>query len=129
MPTQLNSKVSTFCESLEHESQDRNKERSRRLRRVSQRFLNIYKNSEMSHIDRQVKKLSAMANMSEPDGEAANTLIEEDPVLYVDETSSSNHEVQTFPVDNHTSCSSSNVTGEIVHQLSTIKVRVAYHCI
>lgn len=133
MPTRLNSKVSTNCESLKHESQDRKKERSKRLRKVSQRFLNIYKNSEMSHIDRQVKKLSAMADKIEPDSETADVLKEEeDPVLCLDDSSSSSlGDVQTFPVGCHTtSCSSGNVTGESVHQTSSIpEVRRAFHSI
>lgn len=124
MPSQLNSRVSVCCRALDHKSKDGSKDRSRRLRKVSQRFLNIYKNSEMSHIDRQVKKLSAMADKNEPKPEAAHALVEEDPVVHSDKGSaSSDDDVRAFPLDTHaTSCMPGSVIGEFVHQTSNLKV-------
>lgn len=119
--TQLNTKVSARCGTLEHELRDSTKDRSRRLRKVSQRFLNIYKNSEMSHIDRQVKKLSTMADKYEPKAE------EMDPQVHLNRSSTSSDDVLVFPVDTcTTSYAFGSATGTIVHQASSPKVNAYY---
>lgn len=107
---------------LEHELRDGTKDRSRRLRKVSQRFLNIYKNSEMSHIDRQVKKLSTMADKHEPKAE------EMDPHAHLTRSSSSSDDVLVFPVDTSTttSCTFGSTTGAIVSQTPSPKVNAHY---
>lgn len=130
MSTQLSTKLSECCSALEHESGNGTKERSRRQRKVSQRFLNIYKNSEMSYIDRQVKKLSTMDDKNELNVQVANALEEADPNHHVDRSSASSGDSAVLPVDPClTSCTSGNAMGAIVHRYLKSKPKVNIYCV
>ena len=130
MSTQLSTKLSECCSALEHKSGNGTKDRSRRQRKVSQRFLNIYKNSEMSYIDRQVKKLSTMDDKNDQNVQTANALEEADPNHHVDTSSTSSGDSAVLPVDPcSTSCMSGNAIGAIVHRYLKSKPKVNIYCV
>ena len=130
MSTQLSTKLSECGSASEHESENGTKDRSRRQRKVSQRFLDIYKNSEMSYIDRQVKKLSTMDDKNEEIVQVANAVEEPDPNHHVDGSSTSSGDSAVLPVDPcSTSCMSGNAIGATVHRYLKSKPKVNIYCV